>query len=167
MNQKAFFSFLWFKSVFQESCFLLVDSKQRFKICISSRNRNKKKWLETLFSLPISDVDRDENPRSGLSNTVLEKIAKISLFQVSDILFRGEVTAFFNDTLIPAWVTWKKVDEIAREEKEEVFIDFSGLIVSSKTTLASVQSDSVVTEGWTLYILFYFYNKSYFRKRTV
>ena len=57
------------------------------------------------------------------------------------------MTAFFTETLIPAWVTWKKVDEIAREEKEEVFIDFSGLIVSSKTTLASVQSDSVVTEG--------------------
>lgn len=96
-----------------------------------------------------------------------KKSQKFWNFQLSDILFRGEVTAFFNDTLIPAWVTWKKVDEIAREEKEEVFIDFSGLIVSSKTTLASVQSDSVVTEGWTLYILFYFYNKLYFRKRTV
>ena len=35
------------------------------------------------------------------------------------------MAAYFNETLIPAWITWKKVDEIAHEEKEEIIIDFS------------------------------------------
>ena len=35
------------------------------------------------------------------------------------------MAAYFNETLIPAWITWKKVDEIAHEEKEELIIDFS------------------------------------------
>lgn len=111
----------------------------------------KSRTTITGISDVISDVRNVTDVSTRASGSLLQTISNLSedLYAQpklsTDILFRGEMAAYFNETLIPAWITWKKVDEIAHEEKEELIIDFSGLIVTSKTTITSIQSDSTAT----------------------
>jgi len=100
----------------------------------------------------VSDVRNVTNVSTRASGSLLQTISNLSedCYNAqpktsNDFLYRGEMAAYFNEELIPAWVTWKKIDEIAREEPEHVIVDFSGLIVTSKTTIASIQSDSVLS----------------------